>query len=128
MLRKAARRAYRHALAFYRVVKTIRKTLPRGLGPIGDQLGRASQPVVQVCNRTQSTRHDRLPAECMVLLPWRSIPELSVVSAGSHFGPSSIRISSTFRAARARSIGVLPSWPAMSVRAPASSRILTTAA
>ena len=39
-------RAYQHALAFYRVVKTIRKTLPRGLGPIGDQLSRASQSVV----------------------------------------------------------------------------------
>ena len=39
-------RAYRFALAFYRVVKMLRAGLPRGLGPIGDQMSRAAQSVV----------------------------------------------------------------------------------
>ena len=39
-------RAYHHALAFYKLVKTIRKAIPRGLGSIGDQLTHASQSIV----------------------------------------------------------------------------------
>ena len=35
--------AYAVALDFYRVVKAIRRDLPRGLGPIADQLSRAAQ-------------------------------------------------------------------------------------
>jgi four helix bundle protein len=37
--------AYRAAVEFYRVVKTIRARLPRGLGPLGDQLSRAAQSI-----------------------------------------------------------------------------------
>ena len=35
--------AYAAALDFYRVVRAIRARLPRGLGPLGDQLSRAAQ-------------------------------------------------------------------------------------
>ena len=37
--------AYRTALEFYRLATTIRRGLPRGLGPLGDQLSRAAQSV-----------------------------------------------------------------------------------
>jgi len=37
--------AYRAAVEFYRVVKEIRARLPRGLGPLGDQLSRAAQSI-----------------------------------------------------------------------------------
>src|ERR1700733_12501689 len=37
--------AYRFAIEFYRVDKTIRGGLPRGCGPLGDQLSRAAQSV-----------------------------------------------------------------------------------
>ena len=37
--------AYAAAVEFYRVVKTIRARLPRGLGPLGDQLSRAAQSI-----------------------------------------------------------------------------------
>ena len=38
-------RAYQVALEFYAMVKAIRRDLPRGLGPIADQLTRAAQSV-----------------------------------------------------------------------------------
>jgi len=38
-------RAYASAIEFYRVVRVIRARLPRGLGPLGDQLSRAAQSV-----------------------------------------------------------------------------------
>lgn len=37
--------AYRAALEAYRAIKNIRAQLPRGLGPLGDQLSRAGQSV-----------------------------------------------------------------------------------
>jgi four helix bundle protein len=37
--------AYQSAIEFYRIVKAIRARLPRGLGPLGDQLSRAAQSV-----------------------------------------------------------------------------------
>ena len=37
--------AYCAAREFYRVVRGIRARLPRGLGPLGDQLSRAAQSV-----------------------------------------------------------------------------------
>jgi four helix bundle protein len=37
--------AYRAALEAYRAIKSIRAHLPRGLGPLGDQLSRAGQSV-----------------------------------------------------------------------------------
>lgn len=37
--------AYQHSLEFYRAVRSIRAHLPRGLGPLGDQLSRAAQSV-----------------------------------------------------------------------------------
>ena len=37
--------AYSNSLEFYKVVKGIRARLPRGLGPLGDQLSRAAQSV-----------------------------------------------------------------------------------
>lgn len=38
--------AYREALEFYKLARVIRAGLPRGMGPLGDQLARASQSVV----------------------------------------------------------------------------------
>jgi four helix bundle protein len=38
--------AYRFAVQFYREVKAIRGGLPRGLGPLGDQVSRAAQSIV----------------------------------------------------------------------------------
>lgn len=38
--------AYREALEFYRLARSIRVRLPRGMGPLGDQLSRAAQSVV----------------------------------------------------------------------------------
>ena len=38
-------KAYAFAVAFYRVVRDLRSQLPRGLGPLGDQLSRAAQSV-----------------------------------------------------------------------------------
>ena len=37
--------AYRAAVEFYRIVREIRARLPRGLGPLGDQLSRAAQSI-----------------------------------------------------------------------------------
>ena len=37
--------AYRFAVAFYGHVKTIRAQLPRGLGPVGDQISRAAASI-----------------------------------------------------------------------------------
>ena len=37
--------AYRFAVEVYRSVKTIRTRLPRGLGPIGDQISRAAASI-----------------------------------------------------------------------------------
>ena len=37
--------AYRFAVEFYRYVKGVRAHLPRGLGPIGDQISRAAASV-----------------------------------------------------------------------------------
>lgn len=37
--------AYQSSIELYRVVKGIRARLPRGLGPLGDQLSRAAQSV-----------------------------------------------------------------------------------
>ena len=37
--------AYRFAVAFYGHVKTIRAQLPRGLGPVADQISRAAASV-----------------------------------------------------------------------------------
>ena len=36
---------YRFALNFYQHVKVIRKQLPRGLGPLGDQISRAASSI-----------------------------------------------------------------------------------
>ena len=38
--------AYRFAIEFSKLVKVIRGGLPRGCGPLGDQLSRAAQSVV----------------------------------------------------------------------------------
>ena len=37
--------AYAAALAFYRIVRAVRSNLPRGLGPLGDQISRAAQSI-----------------------------------------------------------------------------------